>query len=90
VNGTDPQREKRRRLVRLATTWTLIYAAAGVVVAAGSAALIAFMLTFAGMPFRQTWLVTVAALIVVPLVGIAVRELRDRLAGGGDGQGTNG
>jgi len=86
----DAHRERRKRIVRQATTWTVIYAASAIVVAVASAALVAFLLTFAGMPFLSTWAAVATALIVVPLIGIAARELRAKWFGGGDSRRTDG
>lgn len=82
MNAPDPEREQRRRIVRQATLWTLIYAASGVGVAVAGAALVAFLLVFAGMPFLATWAVTSVLLLVLPLLALAVRELRAKLSGG--------
>lgn len=78
----ERERAVRRRILRQVTLWTFIYMLAAVLVAVIGAALVAFLLTFAGMPFLPTWGVTTLVILVVPLVITAAREIRDRFTGG--------
>jgi hypothetical protein len=74
----DPEARVRQRLVRRATLYAFGFIAAGVVLAVGGAALVAWLLTRAGQPFMRTWVI---ATILVLLPGVSAtlwKVLRDR------------
>lgn len=80
-SSPDPGREQayrreRRRIVRRATSLTagLVAATLGVAVAGG--ALVALLLSFAGMPFLPTWVVVTLIVLGIPLIGQVVGALR--------------
>lgn len=77
-DSSDPERERRRKLVRKATLYTVGFFAAAVAVAAAGAALVALILTTQGLPFLETWGVVAALALAVPLLVAAVRALLDR------------
>ncbi len=77
MNAGDEHDRHRRRLLRrldwiLAGIWT------GVAVAAvGGGALVAWVLTGAGLPFVRTWLTLSALLVLVPML-VHLLPKRDR------------
>jgi uncharacterized protein YacL len=74
----DEHDDARRHIVRKATLYSVVFLAAGLGVALAGAALIAWLLSRAGLPFTRTWLV-VAAIIVLPgLVATIWKLIRDR------------
>jgi FtsH-binding integral membrane protein len=65
----DESARARQRIIRRASLLTAGFFAAGLAIAVGGAALIAWLLRYAGMPFLETWLVIVAVTVVVALGG---------------------
>ncbi|MGH7577694.1 MAG: hypothetical protein ACREM1_21555 [Longimicrobiales bacterium] len=65
--GHDPTAEARRRMLARATLYVYAFLTAGIVVAVGGAALMAWLLTRVGLPFRETW-IALAIIIVLPSV----------------------
>ncbi|CAN5862196.1 hypothetical protein BH23GEM9_BH23GEM9_09890 [soil metagenome] len=61
----DAESVIRKKLLRRATVYTAAFLGAGVAIAVLGAALIAWLLTYTGQPFRRTWLV-VTLIIVLP------------------------
>ncbi|MFW6201047.1 MAG: hypothetical protein ACOC8B_00590 [Gemmatimonadota bacterium] len=89
AGGDDPVEEYRRRrdrLVRQATLYSAGFFVAAAVIALAGAAAIAWVLARFGLPFRTTWLVIAACVIVVP-VGIHAYTtvVRRRRSSGGEG-----
>lgn len=82
-DGERDTARERRRLVRRATLYTVGFFAAAVLVAVVGAAIIAWMLSNFGLPFRPTWLIIAALVLGVPLLAALVRALWRR-AGGRD------
>jgi hypothetical protein len=69
---------RRRAVLRRATIYTAGLLTAALLVAVLGAALVAWMLTWAGLPFRTTWLV-VSLIVVLPgLVAAAWKLIRER------------
>jgi hypothetical protein len=54
-----------RHIVRRATLYSIAFLAAGLAIAVAGAALVAWMLGRAGLPFMRTWLI-LSVLIVLP------------------------
>jgi uncharacterized membrane protein len=77
----DPQRDVRRRIVRQAAVWTYTFVLSAILVAVGGAALVALLLSFAGLPFVRTWLTVTAALLVAALAMALFDVIRERLGG---------
>lgn len=74
----DSNAEARRKIVARATLYLYAFLAAAIVVAVGGAALLAWLLTGVGLPFRETWIV-LAIIIVLPSIVILVwRAVRGR------------
>jgi predicted PurR-regulated permease PerM len=70
----EREAEVRRRIVRRATVYAYGLIAATVAVSLVGAAIVAAVLRLAGMPFLKTWLVIAALVIVIPVVGMMIRE----------------
>jgi hypothetical protein len=68
---------KRRALLRRATFYTYAFLSAGLIVAVGGSALVALLLSRGGLPFRETWLVITAIVLVPSLLGLVVRAVRE-------------
>lgn len=76
----ESERE-RARLIRRATLYTVGFFAAAVVIAVTGSALIAWVLSRFGAPFRATWIAFTVIVLGVPLIVGAIGALRRR--GGG-------
>jgi ABC-type glycerol-3-phosphate transport system permease component len=74
--GDDAAR--RRAVVRRATMWSAIFTVAAVVVALLGAALVAWLLTWTGLPFRRTWLVVTLVIVLPGLLAAVWRFIRER------------
>lgn len=59
--------EERRRIIRQVSMLTWGLTAGAIFFAVLGGALIAWILTFAGLPFLRTWLILALLLLVVPL-----------------------
>jgi hypothetical protein len=68
----------RRRLIGRATAYTAAFLAAGVVVAVLGAALVAWLLTFAGQPFRRTWLIVTVITVLPGMLAALWKLMRER------------
>jgi uncharacterized membrane protein len=77
-SSPDPHREARRGILRRVTLWTFIYIFTAVAVAVGGAALLAWFVSRAGLPYLETWLVLALALLLLPALALAIRELVQR------------
>ncbi|HSJ10349.1 MAG TPA: hypothetical protein VK928_10555 [Longimicrobiales bacterium] len=72
----DREAEVRRALRRKGMLMTLSFLGAALVLAAAGSALVAWMLSTQGMPFRRTWLVCMALLTVPAAVAGAYKHFR--------------
>ncbi len=77
----DPYRRERRRILRRAALYTYGFLVAAILVAVVGAAAVAWILSFAGLPFGETWLVLSVVILAVPVIGRIVEALRERAAG---------
>jgi hypothetical protein len=68
----------RRRLISRATTYTAAFLAAAVAIAVLGAALVAWLLTFAGQPFRRTWLIVTVITVLPGLLAALWKLIRQR------------
>jgi hypothetical protein len=68
----------RRRLIGRATAYTAAFLAAGIGVAVLGAALVAWLLTFAGQPFRRTWLIVTVIIVLPGLLAALWKLIRGR------------
>jgi hypothetical protein len=74
----DPTGDARRKIVRRATLYTASFVAAAVGVAIIGAAVVAWLLTFAGQPFRRTWLILTIIIVLPGLLAALWRLIRER------------
>lgn len=72
----EPQKEKRRRILRQAMLFTWGFFLAAVVVAVVGSALVAWLLSTTGLPFLETWIVLSVVVLLIPLIGIGVEAIR--------------
>lgn len=72
----DPERERRRHIVRRATFYMYGFFLAALLLATAGTALVALLLRGTGLPFLTTWLVLTAVVLLVPMIGLAVRGKR--------------
>jgi len=75
---SDRFREERRRILRRAAVFTYATFFAALVVAVVGAALVAWLLSFAGFPFRETWLVLIVVILGVPLLARLAAAVRGK------------
>jgi hypothetical protein len=68
----------RRQIVRRATLYSVGFLAAGIIIAVGGAALVAWLLTRAGLPFMKTWLVVTAIIVLPGLLATIWKLIRGR------------
>lgn len=64
--------------MRRAVVFTYATFFAALVVAVVGAALVAWILSFAGFPFRETWLVLIVVILGVPLLARIVAAVREK------------
>jgi len=76
MNRSDQGADRRRELIRRASYYSVGFFVAGVLVAVLGAALVALLLSLAGLPFLPTWLALAAVVIVVAWVGSAIQARR--------------
>jgi uncharacterized membrane protein len=69
---------RRKAVVRRATLYTVLFTGAAVLVAALGAALVAWLLTWAGLPFRRTWLVVTLVVVLPGLLAAVWKFIRER------------
>ncbi|HEX2166652.1 MAG TPA: hypothetical protein VHG09_05380 [Longimicrobiales bacterium] len=74
----DEHADARRQIVRRATLYTAGFLAAGIIIALGGAALVAWLLTRAGLPFIRTWLVLTAIIVLPGLLATIWKMIRGR------------
>jgi hypothetical protein len=74
----DPTREASRRIVRRATLYVYMFMAAAVGVAVGGAALLAWLLTRTGLPFRETWIILSIVILLPSLLMLVWRAVKER------------
>lgn len=74
----DHDPERMREAVRRAGLYSALFVVAAVLVAVVGAALVAWLLTFTGMPFGRTWLIVSLVVVLPGLAGAIWRILRDR------------
>lgn len=65
-----------RGIIRKASLYTWAFTAAAVILPLAGAALIAWLLTFGGLPFRDTWIALSIIVFLPSLIGIAWRAIR--------------
>ena len=82
-DDADRTSEALGRLRRRLRLYTYALAAATVVVIIGGAALVAWLLRPAGLPFRETWLVSGVLILAVPAVGLALQRIGGRAKNNG-------
>ena len=81
----DAGAERRRRAIRRATLYTYGFLGAALLTTVGGAALVAWILSFTGLPFLTTWIVLMAVILVPSLLALAWRGVRERTGGGPPG-----
>lgn len=74
----DPQRAARREIMRRATLYSVWFVLAGVVVAVGGAAFVAFLLSRGSLPFMKTWLVVTLIIVLPGLIATIWKTFRGR------------
>lgn len=74
----DPGSEARRRIVKRATLYTAGFMGAALGIAVVGAAVVAWLLTFAGQPFLRTWLIAAVVVVLPGLLAALVRLIRGR------------
>jgi uncharacterized membrane protein len=70
--------ERWQAAVRRAGLYSALFMGAAVLVAVMGAALVAWLLTFTGMPFGRTWLIVSLVIVLPGLAGAIWRMLRER------------
>jgi hypothetical protein len=71
--------ERRRRAIFLrATLLSYAFLAAGLLIAVGGSAGVAWMLTRVGLPFGSTWAILLGVVLLPSLIMIVVRAVRER------------
>lgn len=80
-NGPDSHADARRKIVARATLYLYTFLGAAVVVAIGGAALMAWLLSRIGFPFRETWIVLVIVIVLPSVLMLLWRATRDRARG---------
>jgi len=71
-------RHNMARIIRKASLYTYAFLAAGLAVALGGSALLAFLLHRAGLPFKPTWIGLSIIVLLPPAVMFVWRAVRDR------------
>ena len=74
----DEEARVRRDIMRRAWLYSYGMLVATLAVAAGGAALIAWLLSRGGLPFVPTWIVLTVVVLLPPLVRIGLNAVRDR------------
>jgi len=74
----DHDPERMRAAVRRAGLYSALFIVAAVLVAVVGAALVAWLLTFTGMPFLITWLIVSLVIVLPGLAGALWRLYRER------------
>lgn len=85
VHQGSAEGSARRGIVRRATLYTVAFIIAAIVAGVGGSALIAWLVSISGLPFLQTWIALSVLTLGVPMVGLTVREIRDRYRSQGEG-----
>lgn len=76
-DGEEAARRRIRTILRKASLYAWGFFALAFATALGGAALVAWVLMSAGLPFLETWLVISAIVLLPSLIGIVWRALRD-------------
>jgi hypothetical protein len=76
-----PSDERWEAAVRRAGLYSALFVGAALLVAIIGAALVAWLLTFTGMPFGLTWLIVTVVIVLPGLAGALWRLFRDRRPG---------
>lgn len=74
----DPHAAARKRIVFKATLYTYGFLIAAIVVAIGGAALIAWLLSRTGLPFRETWIVLAVVILLPSLLMMVWRAVSEK------------
>jgi hypothetical protein len=77
ANGEEAARRRIRQILRTASLYAWGFFALAFATALGGAALVAWALTRAGLPFLESWLVVSTIVLLPSLLGIVWRALRD-------------
>jgi len=67
-----------RGIIRKASLYTVTFTAAAIVIPLAGTALIAWLLTFGGLPFRDTWIALSIIVFLPSLIGMVWRAVRQR------------
>ena len=79
MSRRDPNADARRSIVRRATLYSVGFLAAGVIIALGGGALVALLLSRNDrLPFRETWLIVTAIILLPGLVAALWKAIRGR------------
>jgi hypothetical protein len=76
-NGEEAARRRIRLILRKASLYAWGFFALALATALGGAALVAWVLARAGLPFLESWLVVSGIVLLPSLLGIVWRALRD-------------
>jgi hypothetical protein len=76
-NGEEAARRRIRLILRKASLYAWGFFALAFATALGGAALVAWVLTRAGLPFLESWLVVSGIVLLPSLLGIVWRAVRD-------------
>lgn len=88
-SGDEVARARIRSILRKAALYAWGFFGAALATVLGGAALMAWVLTKAGLPFLESWLVMATLVLLPSLIGIAWRAARPA-AGGRETVGTAG
>jgi hypothetical protein len=78
VNRRDEHAAARKQILRRATLYSMGFLAAGLFIAIAGAAFVAWLLSHAGMPFRKTWLIVMAIIVLPGLLATIWKMIRGR------------
>lgn len=73
---TDTERARRRAIVWKARLLTLGFFLMAVAIAVVGGALVAWLLSLGGLPFREAWIVVTVLLLVAPMIGLLIGSRR--------------
>lgn len=76
-------RRRVRGIIRKASLYTWTFTAAAVVLPLAGTALIAWLLTFGGLPFLDTWIALSIIVYLPSLIGMVWKTVRGRNRGAG-------
>lgn len=78
MNRRDEHAAARKQILRRATLYSVGFLAAGLFIAVAGAAFVAWLLNHAGMPFRKTWLIVMAIIVLPGLLATIWKMIRGR------------